>query len=245
MRLIASELRKVWTVPRTVLGILLAELAVIVIGTASTIDSDTGSNAPPGFVVPQPNLERDLVAVVASALLFALILGVLMITWEYRHGTISQSFLVTPLRERVLAAKLLVGGIVGAALVVPALLLMLVIAEIWVGDQLELGSHEVGLVGRVFLAAAIVAALGIELGACTARQLGAILIAFAWVVFAEPALSTWNAVGPYLPIHALDGVLGTGGDESGSFGHGLLTAMGYLVALGALAVFLTRRRDIT
>ena len=245
MRLIASELRKVWTVPRTVLGILLAELVIIGIGTASTIDTDTSSNAPPGFVVPQPNLERDLIGVVASALLFALILGVLIITWEYRHGTISQTFLVTPLRERLLGAKLLVGGIVGAALVVPALLLMLVIAEIWVGDQLEFGSHELGLIGRLFLAAAIVAALGVEIGSCTARQLGAIIVAFAWTAFAEPALSIWESLGPYLPIHAIDAVLGTSGNEVMSFGRGLLTVAGYVAALGALALWLTRRRDIT
>jgi ABC-2 type transport system permease protein len=245
MRLVASELRKVWTVPRTVLGILLAELVITGIGTASTIDSDTGSNAPPDFVVPQPSLERDLVDVLGASLLFALILGVLVITWEYRHGTISQTFLATPVRDRVVAAKLLVGGLVGAALVVPALVLMLVIAEVWVGDQLDFGGHDWQLVGRVFLAAAIVAALGVEIGACTARQLGAIIVAFAWAAFAEPALSIWDSLGPYLPLHSLDAVLGTHGDSSISFGRGLLTITVYLAALGALAGWLTRRRDIT
>ena len=93
---------------------------------------------------------------------------------------------MTPVRDRVLAAKLLVGGLAGAALVVPALVLMLVIAEVWVGDRLDFSGHEWQLIGRVFLAAAIVGALGVEIGACTARQLGAIIVAFAWVAFAEP-----------------------------------------------------------
>ena len=90
MRLISSEVLKIWTAPRTVVGMLLAELVIVGIGTASTIDSDTGSNAPPGFRVPPPPLERDLIDVIVSSLLFALILGVLVITWEYRHGTISR-----------------------------------------------------------------------------------------------------------------------------------------------------------
>jgi len=220
MRLLASELLKIRTAPRTVVGLLLAELAIVAIGTASTIDS---SNNPAPF--EKPLLERDLISAVGSSLLFALILGVLMITWEYRHGTITQTLLVTPVRERVIAAKLIVGGLAGAALVIPALLLMLVIAEIWVGDRLHFGLHELQLIGRVFLGAAIV-------------------VAFAWGVFAEPALSIWGSLQPYLPIHALEGVLGTT-ESSLTFGRGLLTIAAYIVLLGALALGLTRRRDIT
>jgi ABC-2 type transport system permease protein len=224
---------------------LLGELALVVIGTASTIDSDTGSTSPGLIDVPPTPLERDLISAVAVSLLFALILGVLVATWEYRHGTISQTFLVTPVRERVVAMKILVGGLAGAALVVPALLLMLVIAEIWVGDRLDFGDHEVGLIGRVFLAAAIVGALGVAIGSCTARQLGAIILTFAWAVFAETALSRWGSLQPYLPLHAVDGVLGTSGEDAVSFGRGLVTAAVYVAGLGALAVVLTRRRDIT
>jgi ABC-2 type transport system permease protein len=245
MRLLGSELLKIGTAPRTVIGLLVAELAIIAIGTASTIDSATSSGAPPGFESPaERNLERDLIGVVASSLLFALILGVLVITWEYRHGTITQTFLVTPIRERVLGAKVLAAGLVGAGLVVPALILMLVIAEIWVGDRLHFGGQELELIGRTFLGAAIVAVLGLEIGASTARQLGAILVAFAWTAFAEPALSIWHTLRPYLPIHAIDSVLGSS-DGAESFGRGLATAAVYIAALGLLAVFLTRRRDIT
>jgi ABC-2 type transport system permease protein len=246
MRLLSSELRKIWTAPRTVLGILLAELAIVGIGTASTIDGSNDSGAPPGFEsLTATQLERDLISVVGSSLLFALILGVLIVTWEYRHGTITQTFLVTPVRERVVGAKVLVGALCGAALVLPALALMLVIAEIWVSSRLDFDGHDVQLMGRAFLAAAIVGALGVEIGSCTARQLGAIIVAFAWAAFVEPALSIWNTLGPYLPTRAIDAVLGTNGDEAISFGRGLLTALAYVAALGALALWLTRRRDIT
>lgn len=245
MRLLGAELLKIRTAPRTLLGLLLAELAIVAIATASMIDSALNSPAPPGFEsAALRNLERDLIGGVGSSLLFALIIGVLVITWEYRHGTITQTFLATPVRERVLGAKVLAAALVGAALVLPALILMLVIAEIWVGDRLHFDGHDLGLMGRTFLTAAIVAVLGLEIGACTARQLAAILIAFAWTAFAEPALSIWHVLRPYLPIHAIDSVLGSS-ESADSFGRGLAIAALYMVALGLLAVFLTRRRDIT
>jgi hypothetical protein len=120
MRLFASELLKIRTAPRTVLSLLLAELVIVGIGTASVIDGSDESGIPEGFDAVRPRLERDLIDVTSASLLFAVLLGVLVITWEYRHGTISQTFLSTPVRDRVIAVKALVAGLAGAALVVPA-----------------------------------------------------------------------------------------------------------------------------
>ena len=245
MRLFAAELLKIRTAPRTVLGLLLAELAIVGLGTASVIDGSDESGVPEGFEGFRPRLERDLIDVTSASLLFALLLGVLVITWEYRHGTITQTFLSTPVRDRVIAVKALVAGLVGAALVVPALLLMLVIAEIWVGNRLDFTGEDVERAGRIFLASAIVAIIGMEIGAITGRQLGAIVVALAWAIFAEPALGIWASIEDYLPLHAIFG--GVLGDEEAdiSFGRGLLTIAVYVIALGAGGIVLTRRRDIT
>ena len=240
MRLLSAELLKIWTAPRTVLGMLLAELAIVGIFTAGTIDSASESE------LGQPgSLEHDLIGGASTSILFALFIGVLIVTWEYRHGTLTQTFLITPVRERVLSAKLAVAALAGAAFAVPALILMFVITEIWIPDRVDFGGDELKLVGRLLLTAAIVAVLGLEIGASTGKQLGAIIIVFAWVIFAEPALSIWHATRDYLPLHAIDSVLGQGGDQVLSFGRGLLTIAFYLVALGVLALTLTRRRDIT
>jgi ABC-2 type transport system permease protein len=243
MRLLASELLKIRTAPRTVLGLLLAELAIVAIGSASVIDASDESVDEFGT---RPDLETDLIDVTSAVLLFAVILGVLLITWEYRHGTISQTFLVTPVRERVIAVKALVAGLAGAALVVPALVLMLVIAELWVSDRLEFRGHDLGSVGRVFLACALAAVFGMEIGAITARQLGAIVLVFGWAIFAEPALAFWGGIEKYLPVHALfGGVLGFAEDSSFPFGRAGVTLVVYAVVLGVLAIAITRRRDIT
>lgn len=242
MRLVASELLKVRTAPRTVLGLVLAELAIVAIGTASTLDSAT-SGSPFGS---PPSLERDLVGVAGSALLFALILGILIVTWEYRHGTITQTFLATPVRERVIAAKAVTAALAGAALSVPAVALMLVIAEIWVGgrEDFQFGADEWRLVARLVLAASLVGVLGAVIGAATGRQLGAIVIAFVWLAFGEHAVAIWSSVRDYLPGHAIGGVLGAEG-EAPSFLSALVTTCAYVLGLGALALVVTRRRDIT
>lgn len=243
MRLVASELLKIRTAPRTVLGLLLAELAIVAIGTASAVDSSDES----GVAVPQPDLENDLIhSLGITSILFAVVLGVLVVTWEYRHGTISQTFLVTPVRERVVALKALVAGLAGAALVLPGLVLMLAIAVPWAGDRLDFTSHDVQMIARDFLAAGIVGVLAVELGAIVARQLGALVIAFAWGIFVEPPLAFWLDAQKYLPVHAVvGGILGLAEDDSFPFGRAALTLAVYVVVLGAVAVAVSRRRDIT
>src|SRR3954462_13648150 len=47
--------------------------------------------------------------------LFASLLGALSITGEIRHGTIRPTFLATPRRTRVIAAKVLAGALAGIA----------------------------------------------------------------------------------------------------------------------------------
>lgn len=241
MRLIAAELLKIWTAPRTLLALVLAELAIVALGTASSIDS--WQSEPP--FLPSRNLARDLIGVVSSSLLFALVLGIVLVTAEYRHGTITQTFLGTPLRERVMAAKALAVAVVGAALVLPALALMFVIAKLWVGGDLHFGGEELKDIGQLAFACAVVAVLGLEIGACTRRQVTAFILVFAWLIFAEPAASHWRSVEDYLPARLVAGLLGTSGAEFPSFGRSIALLAAYMAGLGVVAVALTRRRDIT
>jgi ABC-type Fe3+-siderophore transport system permease subunit len=74
VRLVAAELLKAWTTPRTLFGILLAELAIIGLGAAGTVDSAASSNPLP------PSFEQDLISVSSVAVFFAVLFGVLLIT---------------------------------------------------------------------------------------------------------------------------------------------------------------------
>lgn len=243
MRLIGAELLKAWTTPRTLFGILLAELAIIGLGAAGTIDSAASSDPlPPGF-------EQDLISVSSVAVFFAVLLGVLLMTTEYRHGTISQTFLASPAREWVLGAKAVAAALLGAAIVVPGVLLTLAIAEVWVGGRegFHIGGSELELIVRLLLAAAVGALLGLSIGAALGRQLGAFILVLGWFLIVEHAIAAlFPSTEDYLPGRAaIGGILGTGGSEAPSFGEALPLAAAYVIGLGAIAVIVTRRRDIT
>lgn len=241
MRLVGAELLKVVTAYRTFLGIVLAQTAIILLGTIVTVNDVADDPAlPEGF-------ERDLVGIAGTSLLFTTLLGVLIATTEYRHGTITLTFLATPVRERVLVAKTVAALIGSALLVLPAVLLSVGIGVLWIGDRagFDFGGDEWELVGRLFLGSAMVSLIGFFVGATLTRQLGAIILILGWLFFAEPALA---GLAPetedYLVGPSLGGVVG--GDESASsFGSALPVLTAYVVALGALATFITRRRDIT
>ena len=241
MRLLAAELQKIWTAPRTLFGLLLAETALVLFGVITLLHS----------YVRNPELSdqpgRDVVSNAQISLLFAVLIGVLIVTTEYRHGTITLTFLTAPVREKVLAAKAGAAVIASAFLVFPAVLLSVGIAQIWVGarDDYHFGNQEWELVGRLFLTAAFVAIIGLFIGASLKRQLAAVILVLGWLFFVEvPLLGFFPGTRDYMVLPALGGLLGDGGDVP-SFARSLAVFVSYAVGLGALAVGLTRRRDIT
>jgi ABC-2 type transport system permease protein len=241
MRLLTAELLKILTAPRTLLGIVLAEIAIVLIGVISTLHSAV--NDP---VLPN-RLAQDVVNIANISLLFTTLLGILIATTEYRHGTITLTFLVTPVRERVIAAKTGAAVIASALLVLPALLLSVGIAQVWVGgrDDYHFGSHEFELIGRMFLGAVVVAMIGLFIGASLKRQLAAVIVVLGWLVFIEHAVvALFPGTTDYVPGRAIGGILGVG-EDTPSFAQALAVLAVYLVGLAAVAVVLTRRRDIT
>ncbi len=94
---------------RTALGLFVVVLVVTLVPLTVLI-----------FAVPKDWLETDGVTgflTTASALvpLVLLVFGILGMTNEYRHGTITYSYLVTPRRWQLMAMKLVVYAVVGIA----------------------------------------------------------------------------------------------------------------------------------
>lgn len=237
MRLIAAELLKIWTAPRTILGILLAEVGIVLIAVIATLHNGS----------LRTGLASDIVDIAQASLLFATLMGVLVATTEYRHGTITLAFLATPVREKVVAAKMVAAVVAACALVLAAVVLSVGIAQVWVGGQpnYHFGGHEWSLVGRLFLAAVIVAEIGLFIGLCLKRQLGAVILILGWLFFVEHALFTlFPGARDYLFLASLAGIHG-GFSDAPSFGHSLAVLGGYALVTGTGAVVLTRRRDIT
>lgn len=246
MNLLRSEVLKLRTAPRTLIGLVLGLLAIVTLGSLAA--SDSADDSPFGDQM----LVWDLLDVAATSTIFALILGILVVTWEYRHGTITQTFLAAPRRERVVGAKLLVALVAGVVLAVLALAVAFAIGRIWLGDlAVEPGQWE--LAGRMLVAAALWAALGVGLGVLVQTQVGGIVISFIWFLIVEPLIGfRFDDLADYLPGAAIDRLLATGTvrGELGSeydltlWGAAAL-ATAYAAGITGAGLISALRRDVT
>lgn len=244
--LLAAELLKLRTV-RAFWGYLGALVALAGIGAAGTVGSATQADRARDSFAP------DLVSVGSVAGLITLVLGIVVVTSEFRHGTITPVFLVTPVRRRVLEAKWLTAIAAGAVLAILALAVIAAVAVPWLavlGESPTVGGEAVERALRVVLQAALWAALGVAIGTAVQGQVAALVGALIWFLVAEPLLSALlgaldvDAVVPYLPNRAMDGVL-EAGEGRLSFAGALAVAVGWISVLGALGVVRTERADVT
>ncbi|HEX6679482.1 MAG TPA: ABC transporter permease, partial [Gaiellaceae bacterium] len=121
----------------------------------------------------------------------AILIGAILVTAEYAHGTINQSFLAVPVRGKLLVAKLFAALLVVLVLAVAADLVTLLIAELWFhgrGVTLHLGRYTLapllGTIGVSMLAAAI----GIGVGALFRRQTAAVVTILLWLLIGEAVI---------------------------------------------------------
>jgi hypothetical protein len=247
MRLLYAEALKVRTAPRTLIGLVIGLVALVALGAGSTA---SGVHRSP---LGEEDTVWDVLTVATTAVIFTLILGILIVTWEYRHGTITQTFLATPRRERVMIGKYGISAAMGAVLGVLAVLVVLVTMLFWV--SFDLTSAQWQLIGRIVFAAALWGILGAGLGALLQSQVGAIVTTFVWFLVAEPLIGVrFDHFADYLPGGVLDRLTARGpveGIQEGPTGYsfGLWAAAfiagGYALAFAALGTVSALKRDVT
>ena len=119
-RLFAAELLKLRTL-RSTWGIVVVALLFSGLVAAGNIGGSTAEDR------LDPELQYRIVFDEAfPASILALLLGIVLVTNEFRHGTIARTLLATPRRHRFVAVKLLTGAATGAGL----MLITLVVAVI-------------------------------------------------------------------------------------------------------------------
>jgi ABC-2 type transport system permease protein len=136
--LLKAEILKVRST-RTAFGLLIAALLIAVVPTILAV-----------LLIPKEELvqtEGGLIAVLgimpAASLIpiLCLVFGILSMTNEYRHGTVSYTYLTTPRRGHVIVVKLVVCAVIGAAVMLVTGLLAVVTA----GLGAELRGIDLGL----------------------------------------------------------------------------------------------------
>jgi ABC-2 type transport system permease protein len=184
--------------------------------------------------------------------LFAALLGAMSITGEIRHGTIRPTFLVTPSRGRVLAAKVLVSGMIGAGfgLVAGALAAGVGTAALrarGIEVRLDAGDYTLLIAGAA-AATALWAAIGVGLGALLRNQVSALVGICAWLLFVEGLLvgdvADIAEVGRFAPGAAGEAITGQNPDTLLAPGFGLLVLTLYAIGVTVAGSLATSRRDV-
>jgi ABC-2 type transport system permease protein len=240
--LLGSEWLKIRTT-RTAVWYLLGLVVVVGISVAGQI-----ANAPDGVLESEVGF-IDTLEVSGWATLFALLFGIIGLTGEYRHETITQTFLATPGRYRVVAAKVVVYAAAGLLLGVFALLVTLAMALPWLAAKEvdpTLLDHDVGLFLIGLLAtAALWGALGLAFASVVPNQVGAIVSALIWLLIVETIVSgLLPEVAPYTPGGAARGLMREGDDLLPMWAAAAVS-IGYVAALAVIGTRLVVKRDVT
>ena len=245
-QLFAAELLKLRTI-RTTWGYALVVIALGGLFAAGNI----GSPPKGGRLAPDYQFKLVLTACL-PAILLALLVGILLFTNEFRHGTISRTLLGTPRRPVLIGVKLLAGAAAGLGLALLAVATTAVVAVIWlsiIDVPLEL-ADAAGGAWRGLVAAALIGALGAGVGGFVHSQVGALVGTLVWLFVAEPivwvllGLIHLDGVADYLPAVTVLSIADTDG-ENLSYAGTVGMAVVWTAVASALAVLRTGRKDIT
>jgi ABC-2 type transport system permease protein len=183
-----------------------------------------------------------------AGMLFAGLAGAIAVTAEIRYGTIRPSFLVTPRRGPVIAAKLAIGALVGLAFGLLAEGFMVGDATIafaarGIDIQLTAGDYLQLLAGGA-AAAALWAAAGVGIGALVRNQVGALVGLCAWMFVVESVSESFvPEIGRLMPGGAGLALAGNSDELSAAIAASLLVL--YAAATAAAGWMATLQRDVT
>jgi ABC-2 type transport system permease protein len=201
---------------------------------------------------------NDLTILTAGSNLVAyivLVFGILGMTGEYRHGTITYTYLATPRRGRVMVVKLVVYALAGCLAMLLALLLANLIGAIGLPirgmsyaapDGAALADY-----ARQIVTAGLITAFGVALGALFRAQVVTVAGTLIWALMVEPLIVAFKPhIGTWLPFNVFSLSLRIEGTEGGAAAglsrpEAFLVSIGYIAALSVLAVFISMRRDVT
>jgi ABC-2 type transport system permease protein len=246
--LIRAELLKLRTT-RTFWWSVAAALAFVPVSIAVAM-SKAGNSS--GASLDSVEGFRNVIAAASSAGVLVLLIGIVVMTGEFRFSTITSTFLITPDRKRVLGAKLAAASLVGLGIALLSSLLTLAVALPWLASRnVDIASHSadltIVLLGSI-AATAISGMVGVGVGALVTNQTLAVTVALLWSLVVEGLLLAFApGIAGWLPGGAASAMSGV------ATGHGRLLPIwaaallfaGYGLAFATVGSRFVLRRDIT
>jgi ABC-2 type transport system permease protein len=244
--LIHTEVLKLRTVRSPWLLLAAAPLLVIA-GISGLVISGNDLRA--------PGAQSQALAHVGLTSIFTVAFGILAVAGEYRHKTITDTYLSSPARARVVVAKLGVYAISGALSGVLSAVAGLVVAAAWWSDKgvpFAWGNSVMwATIGGSIVWNAAFAAIGVGVGALIRSLVGALAVALVWIALVEGVVGQLiGGLARWLPFNAGQ-ALGAGAGKpmiaSGllpRWGGGVVLAL-YTIAFAAAALTTSLRRDVS
>jgi hypothetical protein len=251
IRLLRAEWRKV-TTTRLGWGMLLGAMALAALGVVAQIASN-GVRGNVALPLTAAATQKSIAASASSAYLFSVVVGIILITTEFRHFTSRPTFLIEPRRGLVIVAKLVVAAVVGVIYGVVCVALTAGIMAPWLG---ALGVTIRWVDNGVLLSMlsdviviAIFAVVGIGIGVLVRNQIAAVIGALVYLFVIEPLIDIIPVIQkayPYLPGAAAGAITGA---SRGNLAHldalqGGLVLLGWGLLFAVAGWMLTIRRDI-
>jgi hypothetical protein len=262
-RLVRAELRRLlttslwkWGPPAAVLsGGGLTALAVLV--------------GPENFEPPMPGVDTEaglrlVLSMIGLTVLAPALFGSLAVTSEYRHRTITYTFLFVPRRHRALVAKLAAYAIAGTAY---GLIVALAAAAALYGGAaikgVDVGAGPgtvAGLLAGLAATMTVYTVIGVGLGALLRNQTATLLVLGAYLYMVEHTLALspgFDRVYPFLPGGATAALTQSSlmseaaVEVTGSATRllppvlGAAVLLAYALLAAAAAVLVPMRRDVT
>src|SRR6266498_816334 len=209
--------------------LLLAAAQVVIIAGATGLAARNDTH--------DPATATGAVAHLGLTSLFALVLGIMAVAAEYRHKTITDTYLITPRRGPVIAAKAGVYTLLGLGFGLAGALTALATTELWRT-----------LAGGIAWNAAF-AAIGVGVGALIRNMAAAIAAALAWLALVEGILGQLlgSGLSRWLPFSAgtAIGRIPNGTNNGLPQWAAALVLLGYAAAFTTAALTTSVKRDIT
>lgn len=192
--------------------------------------------------------------------LLMLVIGVIQIGAEYRHRTITSTFLTQPRRPKVMGAKVVALILIAAAYGAISVVGSVVVGAVTLQARGAEAFPSAGVVRTLVLSLLVLglwALMGLGAGILIPNQIAALLVSVgvAWIV--EPilglAIRAWDFgaehIAPYLPSEATQAIINTATTSEGaarlSWWGGAITLTAWAGVLAGFGIVRTVRQDIS
>ncbi|MFY9304296.1 MAG: hypothetical protein WAO31_02185 [Rhodoluna sp.] len=257
MNLVKAELRKL-VYSRSTYGLLLASIFVAVLSVVATPIVIAQDESGLFGSLEQQAMVDGVYLNAISSYIFAIILGILIMSGEFRHGTAVATFLASPKRARVLFVKLGVAAFAGTLFQIISVAASVAAGFVTLSfyeDAVEPSDQVFLNLGiAAVLSGAILGLVGVAVGSLIRNQLIAIVSTLVWLFVIEPIIllvivdaGKWlptGAIGGMLAIEFESEALGVSTADYLSPGLSALVLLGYGAIFTVVALVTSMRRDI-